>query len=314
MGKVLVTGGAGLLGTSLTLKLKALGMDVMSTYFTRPPSEELAPLYKRYDLSKYEDCLAATKGQDYVVIGAVQATGVKGMSHSPTASILPNLQIHAGMFEACSQNGVKKVVWVSSSTVYQEAFYPIREDQLDLNQPPYGLYQGIGWVYRYLEQLAECYSDKCGLQVGIIRTASIYGPFDRFDDERSHVIPALIKRALQRETPFVVWGGGETVRDFVYVDDLAEAVVKLLGSDCTIDPVNFSSGRPVTIGELVDTVLEICGHPVEPHYDSTKPTAVPYRALDNTKFDTLLGRIERTPLEDGIAKTIEWYKSSTSRD
>ena len=108
---------------------------------------------------------------------------------------MPNLDIHAGLLEACSQNGVEKVVWVSSSTVYQEAFYPIREEQLDLNKPPYKLYLGVGGVYRYLEQLAQCYYQQRGLQVGIIRTANIYGPYDHFDDIKSHVIPALIKRA-----------------------------------------------------------------------------------------------------------------------
>lgn len=88
-----------------------------------------------------------------MIICAVQASGVAGVKQSPTASIMSNLEIHAGLLEACSQNGVEKVVWVSSSTVYQEVFCPIREDQLDLNKPPYKLYLGIGWVYRYLEQL-----------------------------------------------------------------------------------------------------------------------------------------------------------------
>ncbi len=213
--KVLITGGAGLLGTNITQRLVSGGIQVQSTYFSRIPPEHLKKHYQCYDFTKYEDCLAATQNQDYVIICAVQASGVTGMAQSPTASILPNLEIHAGLLEACCQNEVDKAVWISSSTVYQEAPFPIKEEQLDLNQQPYDLYQGIGWVYRYIEQLVRCYYEKRGLQIGVLRTSNIYGPYDRFDDKKSHVIPALIKRALNKETPFFVWGDGETIRDFI---------------------------------------------------------------------------------------------------
>ncbi len=312
--QILITGGAGLLGISLTDRLVSLGMSVQSTYFSRVPPDHIKAYYQRYDFTKYEDCLVATEGKDYVIICAVQASGVAGVKQSPTASILPNLEIHAGLLEACSQNGVEKVVWISSSSVYQEAFYPIREDQLDLNQPPYELYQGIGWVYRYLEQLAKCYYQKRGLQVGIIRTSNIYGPYDRFDDEKSHVIPALIKRALRKEEPFIVWGNDHTVRDFIYVDDLAEGVLKVLGSYCIADPINISNGIPVSIGELIKVILDICDHPVFPQYDPDKPTAIPYRVLDNTKFNTLLGEMKKTLPEEGIQRTVEWYTSALYRE
>jgi len=312
--KILVTGGAGLLGMNLTQRLVSLGIPVQSTYFSRKPLEQLKNHFRRYDFTKFEDCLAATKGQDYVIICAVQASGVSGVRQSPTASILPNLEIHAGLLEACSQNKVEKVVWVSSSTVYQEAYYPIREGQLDLNRPPYELYMGIGWVYRYLEQLAQCYYQKHGLQVGVIRTTNIFGPYDRFDDERSHVIPALIKRALHKEDPYIVWGNGSTVRDFIYVEDLVDGVMKVLEGYCNADPVNISNGTAVSIQQLTQVILRVCDHPVSPLFDSTKPTAVPYRVLDNTKADVILGNINKTSLEEGIRKTVDWYKSGLSRD
>jgi GDP-L-fucose synthase len=312
--KILIAGGAGMLGMSLTRHLIFHGMSVRSTYFSRKPPPQLKSHFERYDFTRFEDCLAATKEQDYVIISAVQASGVSGARQSPTASILPNLEIHAGLLEACCQNRVEKVVWISSSSVYQEAFYPIREDQMDLNQPPYELYQGIGWVYRYLEQLAKCYYQKRGLQIGVIRTSNIYGPYDRFDDEKSHVIPALIKRALAKEDPFVVWGNGDSIRDFVYVEDLVEGVCKVLERYCIADPINISNGTPVSIKELVRVIMDICDHQVSPQYDPAKPTAVPYRVLDNTKAGTILGRIDKTPLEKGIQKTVEWYTSNLSRE
>ena len=312
--KVLITGGAGLLGTALTYVLADAGIDVESTYFSRTPPVNLAHCYRQYDFSRFDECLRATSGKDVVVICAVQASGVKGVQDSPTAALLPNLAIHAGLFEACANNGVEKAVWVSSSTVYQEAFHPIREDELDLNLPVYDLYAGIAWVYRYIEKLADCYYRKRGLQIAVIRTSNIYGPFDRFDDQKSHVIPALIKRALAKETPFTVWGNDGIVRDFVYVDDLVEGVLRALQNRCIPDPINISNGSPVTIRELVEVVLATCHHCSSIIFDAEKPTAVPYRVLDNSKCASLLGDFPRTGLAEGIAKTVAWYTSKAARD
>lgn len=312
--KILIAGGAGLLGTNLTKFLISHGISVQSTYFSRLPPKPVKESYQQYDFTKYEDCLAATQGKDIAILCGIQAYGVKGLRQSQTSSVLSNLKMQAGLFEACHYNKVEKVVWISSSTVYQEAFYPIHENQLDLNLPPYDLYQGVAWVYRYIEELAKCYNQQEGLPIGIIRTSSIYGPYDRFDDERSHVVPALIKRTLKRENPFRVWGSELTIRDFVYVDDLVQAVLRVLKNYCVADPINFSNGAAVSVRKLVEVVLDVCDHPIIPQYDETKPTAAPYRVLDNTKFDTLLGGVERTPLKEGIRKTVEWYTSTMSRD
>jgi GDP-L-fucose synthase len=312
--KILVAGGAGLLGVNLTRRLSHLNAMVESSYFHRPPPQDLIQHYQQYDFNDYQNCLRATRDKNVVVICAVQATGVQGMLQSPTAAILPNLSIHAGLFESCRQNEVDQVIWVSSSTVYQEAYYPIREDQLDLNQSPYLLYQGVGWVYRYLEELANCYIDQEDMQIGVIRTSNIYGPYDRFDDHKSHVIPALIKRALRKEDPFIVWGHGSTVRDFIFVEDLVTAILKVMQIGCSDRPINFSCGQPVQIEEAVNLILNACEHPVAPVYDASKPKAIPYRVLDNTRFETLYGTFAKTSLEEGIQKTIDWYCSEASRE
>ena len=98
------------------------------------------------------------------------------------------------------------------------------------------------------------------------------------------------------------------------MDDLVEGVLKVLNDYCCADPINISSGEPITIGKLVEVILKVCDHHLTVQYDSTKPTAIPYRVLDNTKCDTLLGKINKTPLEKGIQKTVEWYNSSFRRD
>ena len=312
--KILITGGAGLLGISLTKKFLSMQADVSSTYFNRKPPKKYNECYSQFDFNDYDNCLKATLNKDYVIISAVQASGVTGVLDSPTASILSNLKIHAGLFEACAANNVKKVVWISSSSVYQEYNKPINESILNLNVQPYDLYLGIGWVYRYLEQLANCYYVKRKLKIGIIRTANIYGPFDRFDDYKSHVIPALIKRALKKEKPFIVWGDKNTTRDFVSADDLSSAIVNVLNGELNAQPINYSSGKGVTIENLVKTILEQANHPVNANFDINKPSAVPYRVLNNDLYNKIYGNDKKTSLDQGIKNTIEWYNSKEFRE
>jgi GDP-L-fucose synthase len=303
---ILVAGGTGLVGSNLTKRLKTLGVNVLSTFFSKKPPF-FKENYKRFDFTKFQDCIRATKHVNYVLICAGQTFGAKVMKENPTAFILPNLKINAGLLEACNLNNVEKVVFISSSTVYQEANYPIREDQLDLNKPPYDLYFGVGWVNRYIEQLAAFYCKEHDMKIGIIRPTNIYGPYDRFDDEKAHVLPALIKRALKKENPYVVWGDGLTIRDFIYVEDFVDDILGVLNKYCICDPINTGSGESTTIRDAVKVILDVCGHNVLPQYDETKPTAIPYRMVSTTKFESIFGKKKRTPFKEGIVKTVEWF-------
>ncbi len=304
----MVAGGTGLVGTNLTKKLKDLGADVSSSYFSKPPFL-LKEIYKQFDFTKFEDCLSATKGMDYVIICAAQSFGAKTMKENPGLYILPNLKINANLLEACRINKVEKVIFTSSSTVYQETDYPIKENELDLNKPPYEFYFGAGWLNRYIEQLAKFYCKFYEIKIGILRPINIYGPFDKFDDEKSNVIPALIKRALKKENPFAVWGDGSAIRDFIYVDDFIDDLLDVLDKYCVCDPVNVGSGEKLTIKAIVDVILDICGHKIIPQYDKTKPTGIAYRVLNLDKFESLFGKKKRTPFKEGILNTVNWYKS-----
>lgn len=310
---ILVAGGTGLVGSNLTRRFITIGADVLSTYFSKEPVF-FKQQYKKFDFTRFEDCVEATSGIDYVIICAAQVFGAKIMKENPTASVLPNLKINAGLLEACSLNNVEKVVFISSSTVYQEAYYPIMEDQLDLNKPPYDLYFGVGWVNRYIEQLAKFYVKKYDLKIGIVRPTNIYGPYDKFDDEKSHVIPALIKLALKKETPYVVWGEGYTVRDFIYVEDFVDDILNILNRYCVCDPINIGSGEALSVRTAAKTILDVCGHNVTPEYDETKPGAIPYRMLSTTKYESIFGKRKRVSFIEGIKKTVDWYTLTMDAD
>ncbi len=308
---VLVAGGSGLIGSALALRLDALGARVRTSHHERPPVV-LAERSRRFDFTRLDDCLAATDGAQDVFVCAAQTFGAQVMRDHPTRLILPNLEIHANLLEACRLNRVERVVVISSSTVYQEARNPIAEHELDLNLQPFPLYQGVGWMKRYVEQLARFYHDRYGMRIAIVRPSNVYGPRDKFEDDRSHVLPALIKRALRREDPFVVWGTGDAVRDFLYVEDLVDDLLAVLERHCTCTPLNLAAGRPMTIREAVHAILEVCGHRATPIFDPSKPDAIPYRMLDTTAADAALGVRRRTDFRDGIAATVRWYRESMS--
>ena len=166
------------------------------------------------------------------------------------------------------------------------------------------MYQGIGWVYRYIEQLAKCYYDKKSLEIAVIRTSNIYGPYDRFDNDKSHVIPALIKRASETNKQLVVWGNGQEVRDFIYVDDLIKAILKMVNYPLDAEPINVSNGIPVKICELVQVILSETGNSFDVIYDIDKPTSIPYRVLDNTKYESIYGTFKRIPLSKVYPKLL----------
>lgn len=305
--RTLIAGGTGLIGTNLTHFLLNKGVDVISTYFSSKPP--FAPAkYKRYDFTNFQDCIEATRNVHNVFICAAQ-NYVKAKDTSPTGYLLPDLAIYAGLFEACYRNRVQKVIFLSSSTVYQGKMAPIAEHELDLNQSPFESYFAIGWLYRYIEKMAQFYSNKCGLQTGIVRLSYVYGPWDTLDSEKMHVIPGLIKRALHKEVPYKVWGDGDAVRDCLFVHDLVQDLMDILNRYCLGIPMNIGTGKETTVREIVEVVLKTCDHNIAPEYEADKNTGIPYRVMDVSKCLSVLGERKRTSLDEGIRKTVDWYRS-----
>lgn len=308
--RILVAGGTGLIGTNMTQSLVKLGAQVSSTYYSKKPKAALESLYTRRDFSDFNDCLEATKDVQDLIICAAQIFGAQMMKENPTAALLPNLQINAGLFEAAARNGVERVVFISSSTVYQEADYAIRENELDLNQAPFHLYQGVGWLNRYMEEMIRFYHSTKRFKAGIVRPTAVYGPHDQFADGKSHIIPANIKRALSPESPYVVWGDGTPVRDFVFVDDVVESILLVLTRHCEAEAINVGSGEPITIGDAVKTILDICGNKTPVQYDPNKPSSLPFRAINTERHDALFKATKRTSFREGIRQTVQWYQDN----
>lgn len=306
--RVLVTGGTGFVGTHIVQELLKQGASVRIPIHRRQPvlhAPEIETIPA--DLTRPEDCLAAVRDIDYVFHagGAVASAAV-----SPAGAmeaITTNLVLTARMLQAAWEAEVGRFLIYSSSTGYPPADHPIREDEMWSGPPP-AVYFGYGWMRRYFEILGEFVSSKSGVGVAIVRPTAIYGRWDNFDPRSGHVIPALIRRAVERENPFVVWGRGDEVRDFLHVSDLARGSLLALEKLASCDPVNIGYGRAMTIKEVVGVILEATGfRDAEVVFDASRPTTIPVRVVDTGKARKLLGFEPRVPFAEGIGDTVSWY-------
>lgn len=165
---------------------------------------------------------------------------------------------------------------------------------------------------RYIEKLAAFYHRRYELKVALLRPMNVYGPYDKFDPAIAHVLPARIGRAEEREDPFEVWGDRTATRDFIYVVDMVEAILRAVERAADGKPVNFSTGKLVTIRESVELILKLTGHaPKDLRFDPSKPTTIAARRLDLSHSKKRVGYSAAVPFEEGLRRTIDWYLTSS---
>jgi GDP-L-fucose synthase len=312
--KVLVTGGTGFVGTHIIQELLKQDAKVRVPVHKRP----LVIKDKRIetipaDLTRQEDCIAAVEDVDYIfhAAGAVAAAGV--MASNPMSTITMNLILTAQMLQAAWTASVERFLIFSSSTGYPAADYPIKEEEMWVG-PTYPFYFGYGWMRRYFERLGEFVASKSKVKVAIVRPTAVYGRWDNFDLETSHVIPALIRKAVEKADPYEVWGNGEEVRDFLHVSDLARGCLLMLEKCAKCDPINIGYGKAMTIKEIVHTILKTVGYSdARILFNTSKPSAIPFRMVDISKARRVLGFEPTVSLEDGIKDTVDWYISTRSQ-
>jgi GDP-L-fucose synthase len=308
---VLVAGGTGLIGSHLIETLLKQGAKVKSTLHTKlPVVRDDRVEYIQCDLTKREECAAVVKDVDCVFLCAANTSGAAVMANNPMVHTTTNLLINSQVLEAACLNKVDRLLFVSSTTVYPPVTYPVKEDEAYVGEP-YESYMGVGWMKRYIEKLAQFYYQRYGLKIAIVRPTNAYGPYDKFDPATSHVLPALIRRAVAKENPFEVWGDGTAVRDFIYVTDLVDAMLEILENCADCSAINIGSGKPVTIRESVELILKLTGNAdAKVVFDASKPTTIPIRVVDLSKAESRLKFRPTISFEEGLQKTIDWYRQT----
>ncbi len=265
--------------------------------------------YVQGNLRSREACRELAAGCDCAVMGAANTGGAAILESEPWSQINDNVIMNAQMLEAFGFENVKRVVYISSASLYHESGKQMSEDDLDLNIDPCKAHYGMGWVVRFIEKLCRFWHETCDMEIVIARAANIFGPFDKFDPKTSHFIPAIIRKAVERKDPFEVWGSPDIVRDVIYSDDFAAAIVMMLDDDkIKFDTFNIGSAAKTTVGSVVSWALKHARHePSKIEYQTDKPSTLKFRSLDCTKARDLLGWKPCCSIEDGVRKTAAWW-------
>jgi nucleoside-diphosphate-sugar epimerase len=262
------------------------------------------------DLRSLEECRRMVHGCDVGIMAAAYAGGAGFTTTSPFDHTRENLQMNWALLEAFYQEGVRRIVFIGSSAIYQAFDGSIKEDELDMNRDPHEAYFGFGWAMRFLEKMGLYLHRRYGFEVILVRAANIFGPRDKFDPARSNVIPALIRKAVDRMDPFEVWGSPDVVRDAIFCDDVADAVVRLADADSIrCDAFNLGSGVRTRVGDIVTWALDAAGHSPSQgiRYVGDKPTTIGFRALDCSKVQQAVGWRPAHTIEEGIRETTRWW-------
>ncbi len=176
-------------------------------------------------------------------------------------------------------------------------------------------YYCVAWMKQFTEVLCKMYAEKIEkpMKTVVVRPANIYGPFDDFQWETSHVLPALMRKVIERQDPMEVWGDGKDIKDFIYIDDFIDGIVLAMEKLESFDPINIGSGVESNIRGALDIMLEVDGYQnAKVVFNADKPTMIPKRMLDVSKAKELLGFEAKTNLQEGLAKTMQWYRKTNS--
>lgn len=312
---ILVAGATGLAGRAIVARVLSRfpNARVQGTYHqTLPYFKHERLTYVQADLTTKRGCQAAVEGCDMAIMAAACTGGANAAMHSPAAQMTDNLAMDALMLNAIYQEGIRRVIYLSSASVYQEFSGFIREEELNWNQDPHGAYIGVGWAKRSAEKICYFWQTKYDMEIIVVRCANIYGPFAKFNREVSNFIPALIVKAVDKMDPFEVWGSPNVERDVIFADDMADAVVSLLNNGQIKSGIyNLGYGKTITVGEVVALVLaHVNHHPSRVEFAKNRPTTIQKRALDCHKIQSDLNWQPMVPIEEGVARTVQWWKKN----
>ena len=303
--KVFVAGHNGLVGSAIIRNLKQKHYE--NIYWIRKKNCDLR--------NKLEvDAYFKQSEPEYVILAAAKVGGIGGNSTYPADFIYDNLMIQTNVIDAAYRNGVKKLLFLGSSCIYPKmAEQPITEDAL-MTGPLEPTNDAYATAKIAGIKMCQAYRQQYGFNAISLMPTNLYGPNDNFDINNGHVLPSLIAKfhgSLEKSKHWVVklWGDGSPKREFLHVDDLAEACVKCMEVYDEPEPINVGTGEDVTIKELAETIVDVVGYKNYYEWDTDKPNGTPRKVLNVDKMKSL-GWEPKIGLREGIESTYAWYKEN----
>jgi nucleoside-diphosphate-sugar epimerase len=311
--RVLVCGSTGFIGRNIAEALAEKDeFEVFGTHFLTPALNHprITPIH--VDLTNAEQIDRVVKGKDIIIQAAATTSGSKDIVTKPYIHVTDNAVMNSLIFRAAYENSVSQVVFFSCTVMYQSSETPLKEIDFKANEEIHPNYFGVGWTKVYIEKMCEFYSRLGRTKYTAIRHSNVYGPYDKYDLEHSHVFGATMTKVMTNtDGKIVVWGPGTEKRDLLYVDDLVKFVELAIEKQQTnYELVNVGYGKAITIKDLVYKIIECSGKKIAVEHDLSQPHIPTSLSLDISLAKKLFGWQPDTSLEEGIRKTMAWYRAN----
>ena len=307
--KVLICGASGFIGRNLFQYFSSRDKyDTYGTYFTNRQSYPANRFFKA-DLKNKGEALWVTKDMDIVINAAAMTDGIGAYSGKEDIFKQNNDLINANVIEATHVNGVKHCIYLSCTVMYHSSTIPLKEEEFDpiRTHPKYSL---LAQMKLFGEESCRHFASLGNTKYTVARHTNIYGPHDKFDLKRGHVLAATIVKVMQAQKNLTVWGSGKESRDFLYIEDLIEFInLAITHQKNNFDVFNVSYGQSTSINELVEKIIDCSGKKLEVAHDPEKPTIETHMSINSDKANELLGWKAKTKLSEGLKLTLDWYRN-----
>jgi len=315
MKKILICGATGFIGRNIAeFYADKNDFEVYGTYLNSKPLENKKIKMIEVDLTNKEEVENLLKeGFDVLIQAAATTSGAKEIINKPYYHVTDNAVMNSLIFRNAYEYNIGHVIFFSCTVMHQSSKTPLKETDFDANKDMYPNYFGVGWTKVYIEKMCEFYSRIGNTKYTVVRHTNIYGPYDKFDLEKSHVFGATMTKVMTAEDngKIIVWGEGKEERDLLYISDLVDFVnLAIKKQKNKFELFNVGCGSSISISNLVKKIIDHSGKNIKIEYDLSKPTLKTKLCLDISKAKRSFGWEPKISLDEGIKKTMEWYKDN----
>jgi len=311
--KLLICGATGFIGRNLAEYFATKpDYDVYGTFFKSKPYDNPNIKFLKADLTKNSDIIKIIKDKDIIIQSAATTSGAKDIVSKPYIHVTDNAVMNALLFRAAFEHEIPHVVFLSCTIMYKSGDKPVKESDFNADEEIYPKYFGGAWTKIYNEKMCEFYSRIGKTKFTVIRHSNIYGPYDKYDLEKSHVFGATITKVMnaKNDGKIVVWGAGEEERDLLYVSDLVDFIdIAIKKQKNKFDLYNVGLGKTISVSNLVKKIVDISDKKLKIEYDLSKPSIKTKLCLDISKAKKELDWEPKISLDEGVKKTINWFNN-----
>ncbi len=312
MARIIICGATGFIGRNMVEHFTTnTDHEVVAVSHRRPRYEQPGARWIEADLRDAGAADRLMNGADIVIQAAATTSGAKDITSKPFIHVTDNAVMNSVLLRSAYEHGVRHFLFFSCTVMYPSSRTPVKEEDFTGEISP--KYFGVGWTKVYIEKMCEFYANLGRTKHTVIRHSNIYGPHDKFDLERSHVFGATVTKAMRADKGLTIWGTGEERRDLLHVEDLTRFVGLAIERQAgPFGLYNCGLGRSISVRQLVEQVVHATGKTLTLDHDLSMPSIPFDLALDCAKARTELGWEPRISLEEGIGRTVRWWRENVA--